>query len=491
MPEDLRRKEGDQVILQRSLVLADMKALEKYASRVRVFCESEQPSVSIYRVLCSFCLNYLLPRLETLIWRVEEPEAFSYIRFFLSPTLKGVSLYPSKALSSDSLGILSSMPVLFFSDVSQLKLSIPCFSGTGMRVSDLSRALFNWKSLSELDAWGVPIDTIRCVVELPKLRHLRLSLTCQPSVSQALHGPIPVSSNPQKSALETIFIEEITSITLLSQIMTLCHFYKLRSLQLVFQEASNPQGTFETLSAAIIDSCDRKSLETLHFQFKLSDIPSFRTLTNPFFTFSELRNFSISSESYPTTLSQQEVEEIASAWPQLELLALTSVHSNTPAITLSSLISVARKCPNINFLRLTLDASNSSARHDLREQPGMLLGAQNYTLRKLYLTRSSPITHKEFVASLLATIFPNLESIVLIPLGSTVSSRMYHHRWKEVTDLLLPFLNRAREMHYLALGTSPPYAVHVEDSARDSFLNRARINFDKTELRDEDLSDVE
>jgi hypothetical protein len=124
------------------------------------------------------------------------------------------------------------------------------------------------------------------------------------------------------------------------------------------------------LSVAVAESC--RHLTTLSFLLGRSSYVRRRSeeerlslnTFRPLFSCSKLMNFEITHQ-YPLALQLDDVEEIASKWPLMETLTLNDsplagapVNDKDPSlVTLRSLLSFARHCPQLRHLGLLLQAS--------------------------------------------------------------------------------------------------------------------------------------
>ncbi|KAJ7609495.1 hypothetical protein FB45DRAFT_944570 [Roridomyces roridus] len=99
------------------------------------------------------------------------------------------------------------------------------------------------------------------------------------------------------------------------------------------------------------------------------------------------------------------VEELARAWPSLELLHLEAhSHDHRPLVTIRSLLALAQYCPRLRQIRLDFDASSvpehpaNAHRRETFRQPNV---------RWLDVSHS-PISSAVDVARYLAALFPKL-----------------------------------------------------------------------------------
>ncbi|TFK87886.1 hypothetical protein K466DRAFT_645714 [Polyporus arcularius HHB13444] len=189
----------------------------------------------------------------------------------------------------------------------------------------------------------------------------------------------------------------------------------------------------------------------------------------PLLKCSQLTSFHL-DWSTPLAISQEDIEELASSWPQLEVLGLNvspMPSAEPPSLTLHALIPFAKHCPDIRELGLYIDASATAVAHlpDAAELARLLgLTARPFPrLQRLFFGLSS-IDEPEAVALFLSQLCPlgcdvdagvnwpdtgRKEIVVAVPedmeAGITLSRSIdaWYHCWVEVNQLL-PVLVKLR-----------------------------------------------
>ena len=171
----------------------------------------------------------------------------------------------------------------------------------------------------------------------------------------------------------------------------------------------------------------------------------------------------------PLTLSQADIEEIASSWPRIEALSLNPgpmLTAEPSALTLHALIPFAKHCPNLRELGLYINTSSTPATPlpdaaQLAEQLGLTTTPFPQLVR--FFSGISPIDDHESVALFLSQLFPlGCEIVVgvcwtdgtnaitaatpedleaLKPLSSAFGT--WFREWEEVKRVL-PLLTRLR-----------------------------------------------
>ncbi|KAJ3573516.1 hypothetical protein NP233_g2387 [Leucocoprinus birnbaumii] len=497
MPRDLWEMAGDDLdkefIIHRPLSVTDIRTFQKYASRVRVFYEREYPPTSAYQALFPLCPNFLLPRLEKLNWEVHDENVFSYIRLLLCPHLKSLSIFISERATKEHLGYLSSIPTVFCPLISQLNLYFEDFPATALSLRDLLDALAAWQNLSRLDLSGAPVDTLWCISKIPDLKSFRISFPGRAA------GSTPLASKhfaQSISKIENITISEDVSIQTVANFFRKCQLTSVRHLHLTIKSSLQSLETLELLLSSLSQQCSAHTLEVFHFEDDGKHTYTFSQLVVPLLQFSKLKRVTLLIP-YLSGLSDQCIAQVASSWPLLESFVIFSSDqvSHRPTVTLQSLLSLASGCPNLWELGLAIDATDLTVRRDIRAHPERATESRNYSLRVLNVSNDSLISHKEFVASFLSDLFPNL---VDIPESLALVSPAHHARWKYVAQVLLPILSRTRERQLKSLGFSLPQGSPptpgIGKAALPMFLDTSfgktsRTLAEEAEGKDRDWSD--
>lgn len=125
------------------------------------------------------------------------------------------------------------------------------------------------------------------------------------------------------------------------------------------------------------------------------------------------------------------LQQMAQAWRHLSFLGLGSFYSNIPQITLIGLVPIARNCPNLEYLFLTLDARDPPPL-SWDQKPGG--GCSNTKLSSVQFAKS-PVARCQEVAAFLSSLFPSLRTI---DCGRNTPEKELRS-WKVVEDSLRVF----------------------------------------------------
>ncbi|KAF9445524.1 hypothetical protein P691DRAFT_785108 [Macrolepiota fuliginosa MF-IS2] len=226
------------------------------------------------------------------------------------------------------------------------------------------------------------------------------------------------------------------------------------------------------LIETVARNCHTDSLRNFKLFYPISSDVAFSTVLRPLLKFHELEHVDI-GDFFATKLTNEEVAEIASSLPNIQSLSLPfrAKDIGPPFLdwdhslpTLSILLALA-KCTKLRNLSLEIDASDEAVRHILWKKLDKER-IRNYSLRTLSVGWS-PISHKEFVASFLSDVFPNLEDVdSSLAIGRDDERR--YHRWQYIGRVLLPMFGWMREREYERMGGSAgSYNDTMEDEGGD------------------------
>ncbi|EMD37529.1 hypothetical protein CERSUDRAFT_94537 [Gelatoporia subvermispora B] len=130
----------------------------------------------------------------------------------------------------------------------------------------------------------------------------------------------------------------------------------------------------------------------------------------------------------PLMIKDEELEELAKAWPHLRTLDFgisSSFEGLPPTLTINCLASLCRHCGNLEDLHIYVDARAVTEIPSERSDTGLCCK----TLRKIDVGLS-PISAPGVIATFLSDIFPKLE-------GVEVEEKLeYTEEWEEVSRLL-------------------------------------------------------
>ncbi|KAF9445526.1 hypothetical protein P691DRAFT_805543 [Macrolepiota fuliginosa MF-IS2] len=489
MPQDLWHLERGDLTLKRPLMTSDIHALRKYASRVRVLKHEEHAGrlvgvhTSIYQALLLSSNDCLLPRLEELWWAPKgDVNMFYFIRLFLGPRLKVLDL----TFGLDKirqLGLLDIISTIFSPHISELHVRNLCPSVAGFTPS----ALPAWTRLKSLYMEDITLDDLVYIAKLPALECLTFSKlsslwtlqASKPGTETQLLRSLRAVEQPF-STLKVLAMNVYAHIEEAVKLLKLFRDTKLARLNVVYEYLGDRPDTVNGLDEfieTVARSCRVDFLRTFTLLHCVRDV-TFLAAFRPLLNFHVLENVDIYGV-FPLKLTDEDVAEIASSWPNIRTLRLPF---HLPGCSLPSLLVLLAfaKCTKLRHLSLIIDASDKVARQVLRKDTAKAR-TRNYSL-KILSVGWSPISHKEFIASFLSDVFPNLEDIhseVVVNRGNERD----HHRWQYIGQILLPMFGRIRGREYERMG------VRVTNHSPEK--GSARWYSDGVEDGDGDWSDAE
>ncbi|OCH87176.1 hypothetical protein OBBRIDRAFT_796441 [Obba rivulosa] len=432
----------------RTIDADDWKRLNPYARRVRklVHCEqlhSEQPHPHLAATLFDEVARTrtsmdILPHLQSLEWYVNSAERMRLSVMFMHENIKHFAvwlrwsdIYPLSAFFKD---VVARMPY-----ITELDLRFLC------PVRDIQDELLELiRGLPELQRIILPVYSLTSsIIEgLSKLQHLGVIQfeyinqgNGDPDDLQYFAPRLEEGSFPALYDLSlSLHLSDMTRLLKSNFAPT-----NLTSLYVHALTASD-QATVVEFFAVVAENC--KMLTHLYLDAMVligkMDLPltpqtderlTFDAL-RPLLSCTKLKTFDL---RWPTLvhLSQENVEEIAVSWPDIEVLVLNSEpiphpHADPPTLTLRALLPLAQHCPKLTELGFHMDASTADLDvWDMSPTPS----AQPFkALKKLYVGLSA-IHEAGPVALFLSQ---------LCPLGAALVPGVSFHDYMRVPSHMQP-----------------------------------------------------
>ncbi|KAJ7141635.1 hypothetical protein C8R46DRAFT_1013486 [Mycena filopes] len=392
------------IVLLRPVISSDWDRFTFYARRVRSFCTTDQGFLKtpvVYETLSRyFPGKYIFPRLEKLDWF--SINHFGSVRLFFTPTITNLHL---------TIESLSDIPIL-----ATVALVCPRLIELGLGltpdaaiplISKCVRALHHLESLVLV---GLDRAAFCHIAQLPTLRYLWLM---SPDSLIAFEPPPPGS--PHFPALERLDFE---SFELAPTLLRMLHKCSLVEFNIMARSFTRPPARIEAarLYAAVAKHCAHPSLQSLtlggnsYGTLNISTIDIYSVdgeTLEPLLPFYNLVRLSL-VHAGGFDLDDAMVGRMASAWPRLESLELTSDRSChlIPRVTLEGIYAFATHCPKLGQLAIAFDATNVPELKISGKRQRVSQGS----LRSLAVAHS-PIRKRRPVAKFLAAVFPNLRRI--------------------------------------------------------------------------------
>ncbi|KIJ59271.1 hypothetical protein HYDPIDRAFT_33341 [Hydnomerulius pinastri MD-312] len=440
LPVEIQGRSDGSLRINRVLEKSDYGIFNKYARRVRMLGYNQRHSYmnrDLLRLLSSFPCSQgtvLLSNLKCLTWEGDSDELFTFVRFFVPPSLLSLHLVGSR------------WPLCKRTFVSLLPLHLPklmeflCSDPTPEVMPHINEYICQSKGLTAIDA-GVP--------SAKAMKHLMSSTTLK-----QLHISIPRHDNWEP--VEGTFLPNVTHFIFrahnLDKATEFLRNVKLSPTHAVIMlsdvfDGSSVTAFFEQLSTSL----DHHSLQELHYQ--ISDVvnnPAFSHYTSelevntltPLLVFKNLVKLRL--ENFRTPLIDDKMaKRMADAWPHLEDLKIGTGQDwqmdtgflRKSQMTLWGVGYIAQHCPKLKILGLVFDPEVHCAM--------IPAGWSNSNIRRLDVG-ASPIDNSVRVAATLLFLLPELEEIWTkqprmgyIPVGVPEDKRA--EKWTLVLEMVNVF----------------------------------------------------
>ncbi|KAJ6471625.1 hypothetical protein C8R47DRAFT_1147413 [Mycena vitilis] len=453
MPADLWATHGTgarTMRLSRPVEAADWDRPFHYSHRIRSltiqhYLQNERMS-NVYGVLAlGIPRDYLLPNLQALSW---EPgvETFSFIHLFLAPRITSISLPDFDSVLQFSLltPLARRFPAL-----TVVKLGERWDSESPSKQSCTSAFVSQLGSVTSLEVNTLNLAAITHLGRSPTLETLRLGL----SATTPLSGLLDRGLFRNLVSVE-LWCHENEGTKSVTDFVRTWSSPPLRSLGVEWCYPPTAEAT-EEFCLALKEHCSHDSLHTLDMKVNsavdpLNAIPG--GVFRPLFCFSNLASVSIAAP-VGYRLDDAMISELSAAWPRVEELRFKHGQHST---TLLALHALAKHCPKLHTLEMSLDASSVP-------MPPADLYCRKQLLHEALVSLDvgqSPILHAFDVARWISATFFSLYRIATdredagdseadFADPNILAEVRYHMLWKDVEDLL-PSLNdmRAEEFQW-------------------------------------------
>ncbi|KAI9571737.1 hypothetical protein HD554DRAFT_2016405 [Boletus coccyginus] len=433
-----------------------------YGERVRrvAYIESS-PSVSpsIFAVIAeNRPVPYILPHLQTLIWRVDTAAGLEHSTFFLNPELQSLILEVGTRilqLGAYLVNICSHIQLTAFSFISPTSLP--------ETFTDLVRSQNTLERLALIAPGALSSQVGQWAASLPALHTLELDLTGRSIIAVEGFFDDIVSSGmetPSDASSAGGVFTDLRSLQLTGEVANIAIFLKhitseLTSLELVIEDPPD-MADWQDLSVLV---CERFSQTLLSLQvgatgasrftelvratsLAAADRPSRHLPLQHLSSFPSLIRLEIDIPE-STLFFNNDLRHIAKACPNIETLRLCPMArfsgSSGPKLTLEGVAILTQNCKRLQNLALVLDARPGSA-ETLRA-----VETSSWSLLRLNVGHSNA-NDPLHTAILLSHLAPHLESL-----------KWFHEKnrpgyveanaqgWRKVSDWL-PYLQGVRLM---------------------------------------------
>ncbi|KAJ7636222.1 hypothetical protein FB45DRAFT_444281 [Roridomyces roridus] len=446
-PEESEENEvgtGEATCLIRPIVPADWGRFLFYSRRVKLFSFDVNCHIaccgSFFDILrISFPEAVLFPNLRTLVWwSGSDSGVIHHIRLLLAPRLRKLVIH-----NLESVFDLSLLPTLVTQCPGLTQVVIEMSDGLLRFLANLYTFVVSSNRLDSLSR--VDNSVLEHLCRLPTLTSSNLH--CQ----DALPGRRISSGGIMFPALRSLTITTCDTEVPTSFVPLLTD----APLQKVNIQLGMPEDkvTFVAWCKALGSHCTfaHNSLRSLSLSHQGSrrDVAAKSYAVQgldirPLFSFTEPRVVRL-NPPFGFNLDDSTMDELARAWPRLEVLDLggaKSSSSRTPSrLTLAALLSLAQHCPRLSCINLPLNASTQTPtpapHHGARRIQQNCLTTLN--------VQFSPCVDVHGMAKILSSVFPALRIVHTDldrrSLAGSVAVRT--RNWKDVQQLL-PLLSSVR-----------------------------------------------
>ncbi|KAF8801987.1 hypothetical protein BYT27DRAFT_7244930 [Phlegmacium glaucopus] len=438
------RLENNAYVLSGDVSRADWNRLEYYARKVKVFQTMPSDTIgrevvpSTYIRIAQLQSSALLPSLRHLCYSLKaRSTSTSHIFLFLSPSLESLEL--TNTTDSENTLVQSFLDTVSSPVLKRIVLHTRRLSSSTLKT------IAKFKQLRTLEL--VPLDTVydsaswEVIGTLPSLANLTLKVISSQAERQSHLGDVWKGSNSEGggpkhfNALETLLVTTFFPLIrhLLESIESPC----LKSIEVhpsIEWESIQGSRNLECLERDLFDIitmvCSKwpQSLENLVIgqhnvgNSRYSSQPQHshtfsESITELLMDLHEIQTIHIQGWRIIDVSDEVIVRRLVISWPKLTTLILPVNHEES--ISLSTLKTIARKCPKLRHLQIRLDVTSAIPSVTVRHRLGVLKVAYHhgsYTTEKLQCQIA--------VARYLDSIFPYLESIETLP-GSKDETRNF------------------------------------------------------------------
>ncbi|KAF8550848.1 hypothetical protein OG21DRAFT_363791 [Imleria badia] len=372
--------------------------------------------------------NSFFPNLRTIAWYPDNHlTMLPFLRLLCGPAL--TSLSAEFATDPASLAVVRALGILC-PKITDISISASSETLSDDLANALSTSIGHWKDLKHVSCDDLTVSALEHLTQARNLESLtacasaRLSSFSQTLGAQELSFPRLQHLHLYTGLLST------TTACLGGLRLALKEFrLDLFDAEEVFSGLSCLRDLFTTLAEACLHAC----LARLYLCVIHPDFPSPNSVVTirdirPLFSFAHLRVVSVEGLS-TFTVDDDDIAEMASAWPDIEELALSTCvdHPVASMPTFLSFIRLIRSCPKLRALSLVIDTTQ------LVIPPFDTVGrdVRSDVLEELCLG-NSPITLPLTVAHVLHKLYPALKQVDLSVWNKEPLNRLFRRDRYEV-----------------------------------------------------------
>ncbi|KAJ6461315.1 hypothetical protein C8R45DRAFT_531743 [Mycena sanguinolenta] len=463
------------------VALSDWERVLVYSRRTRSFVMQEIHSAKSLETLRICFPGQLFPNIETLHWVMKDP-LFSQIDLFFGPQLTALTIGSFSTVAHLSFLTTVAMQCPLLEDVSiifsdELLAEFDAMENAQVlrQFRSLSCFVQALKHLRKLAAPSLDRAALEHVARLPTF--VSLELTQQYPIITIIPTPanIPLVASPE-SSLQSLDMTG-TTVAVLEQLIALLGHAPISYFKATFPKSTTSQ-EIVSFYARLAARCTHSSLIS-ELDISIAENPSTEGVPpvnwvvgrdmRPLLSFCNMTGVVLSGPA-GVYVNDTTVEQLARAWSRLEVLKLfpsgdarsDTALSSESIITLGGLLHLARHCPQLKILHLTLNAAAPVPQLESGNER-----VQQRQLKWLHVFRSS-LAAQDRVAVFLSSVFPEMRRV-----SSGYSSqqdRLYKY-WKWV-NTTLPTLRMVRreEEHWSEIAVASVISSVSVDVSQDTSL---------------------
>ncbi|KAJ6461314.1 hypothetical protein C8R45DRAFT_1220735 [Mycena sanguinolenta] len=435
---------------------SDWERVLVYSRRARSFIMKEDLCSPKALETLRFCFpGQLFPNIEDVTWLIKGP-LFPHIPIFLGPRLTGLTLgYFSTVAHLSGLTIVAMQcPFLkdvgiAFSDGLLFELDAADDTQLAQRFRSVSSFVQSLKHLRTLGVPSLDRAALEHIAQLPTFQVLDLTKQYR-IITTADPANTSLVTNPETNL--TSLIMTGTTIAVLSEILKLLGHAPISYLKATFPKSTRSQDIARFYASLATHCPHSSSISELDIGIPghrgTEAVPRFDWIVGgdlgPLFSFCNMARVVLSGPA-GVYMNDPTMEQLARAWPRLEVLKLypsSDVRREAPSasiITLAGLLHLARHCPDLTTLHLTLNAAAPVPQ--LKRSNERI---QQRRLESLHVFRSS-LAAQDRVTVFLSSVFPGLGKVTSDHLAR---DRLFRH-WNRVHTTLPTFrMVREEEEHW-------------------------------------------
>ncbi|RDX48442.1 hypothetical protein OH76DRAFT_1483819 [Lentinus brumalis] len=319
-------------------------------------------------------------------------------------------------------------------------------SGVAVIDRPLETCLLTWCDLRVLRLRGIPVSsaTISAIAALQLLEELNIQTT-------SLLTPLEGGLGTFAPSLKTLHIH-IDFLSWATKFLAHISSSRLESLS-VFLADCSPAYTVSDFCTVIAQHQSRLALREIRILQARMASPDTTTKPEhlrPLLQLPQLAVLSIEGrESFGIDIDDSFLGEMASAWPELEILKLDPLDPCLPAVTWAGLVRFAHLCPKLRSIKLGIDTgADVPAFDNLLVRP-----AAPSSLVSLHVGRAAPPRDPVQLAAFLFEHFPLLDSVSSYPRREDYAQTILG--WKKVKDILYELRLVRRQERNWSQGQGP------------------------------------